>query len=209
VVAAALDLVEADGVGALSIRRVADTLGVRGPSLYHHFRNRAELVELVVDAAMEATLGEIDPAGLGRSWRNYLTRLAHAYRDVLRRHRGLASLMAQHRLPSGPSGLAIYDATLSVLLKAGFSPRDALAVYVGVCNHVLSSVQREGETGDLVWSMDELGRVAMAINEGTKRYPALTDVAGETLRLTHDDLFTHTLTALLTGYERLVPSPSR
>jgi hypothetical protein len=52
--------------------------------------------------------------------------------------------------------------------------------------------------------MDELGRVAMAINAGTKRYPALTEVAGETLRLTHDDLFTHTLTALLTGYERLV-----
>lgn len=197
---AAFELVDREGPEALSIRRLADQLGVRGPSLYYHFRNKAELVDLVVDAALEATLGQVDAAGLGRSWRRWLERLARAYRDILREHRGLASLIAQ-RLPNGPNGLAIYDATLGVLLDAGFSPADALAVYVGVCNYVLSAVQRElPDDPESVWTMEELARLGVAVAEKPGSYPALAAVANEALRLRADGLFDHGLRALLDGY---------
>lgn len=88
IVAAARRLLEADGPEALTMRRVGDELGIRAPSLYKHFRNKAELETAILEDALEEiglasheALRSRDPLGeLLRTYRRYGTSHPHLYR---------------------------------------------------------------------------------------------------------------------------------
>ena len=62
IIAAASALVDAEGLEALSMRRLATELGVQGPSLYNHFATKAEIVDAVADAVAE----QVDLSVFGR-----------------------------------------------------------------------------------------------------------------------------------------------
>src|SRR3954451_12260378 len=83
IVEAASALVDAEGLAAVTVRRLATELGVRGPSLYNHFATKAEIVDAVADAGG----GQVDVSAVGRyDWREALRRWAQSYHAVLSAH---------------------------------------------------------------------------------------------------------------------------
>lgn len=88
---AALAIIDADGLEAFSVRRLADELGVTGPSIYHHFGSKAELIAQVAELALSSAW---EPRGEGDSWQDWLRASAHALRAALVRHPALVPLSA-------------------------------------------------------------------------------------------------------------------
>ena len=88
-VEAALPLVDEVGIDGLSMRALADRLGVKAASLYWHLRDKEQLLELLAEALLDRV--EI-PEGL-RGWRAEVTAASEALTDVVRRHRSAASVV--------------------------------------------------------------------------------------------------------------------
>ena len=106
-VAAALAVADAEGLAAVSMRRVAGDLGSGTASLYRYITNRDELVDLMIDAAHgEDPLPE--PAG---DWRAGLAAVAHALRATLLRHTWLAGELTG-RPSLGPNSLRRSESAL-------------------------------------------------------------------------------------------------
>lgn len=82
VLAAALQVVDQEGLAALSMRRLGKALGVEAMSLYRHVSNK----EAVLDGVYEAVLRDIQMPPLTDTWRDDLKALVHAFRDALYRH---------------------------------------------------------------------------------------------------------------------------
>jgi TetR/AcrR family tetracycline transcriptional repressor len=115
VLQAGLQLVDREGVDALTMRRLGKELGVEAMSLYGYVANKQDLLDGVVDCVY----GEIRPAtGALGSWSEQLRAAARQFRLVLLRHPNMVGLLAK-RLASGDGGLALVEAMLADLLEAG------------------------------------------------------------------------------------------
>ncbi|HSA48854.1 MAG TPA: TetR/AcrR family transcriptional regulator [Yinghuangia sp.] len=132
IVAAALALVDAEGLDAVSTRRLATELGVSGPALYNHFATKDELIDAVVDSV----LGEVDvdvlrPSGIpdGRAWQEPVAAWARSYRAALAAHPNVVPALAPGP-GRRPNALRMADAVFGVLIAAGW-PR-AQATRIGV-----------------------------------------------------------------------------
>ena len=121
VLAAAVALVDAEGLKALTMRRLAADLGVEAMSLYYHLPNKDALLSGLVDAV----IGEIDGAVSGfdgTDWRASLRHRFLAARTVMLRHPWAPALFSSR--PTIPTDLyAYYDAIVATLVGAGFSYR--------------------------------------------------------------------------------------
>jgi AcrR family transcriptional regulator len=127
VVAEALAVIAQDGVQALTMRRLAASLGVVPGALYRHVRNKQRLQDLVLDNVLAEVDVHLDPS-LG--WNDQLMVLAHRLRQVLEDHPGVAGIL-KARDPLGPHSLALAEAFLGPLRAAGFADREAgLAFFV-------------------------------------------------------------------------------
>src|SRR5438034_8475951 len=84
IVTTALALIDAEGLAALSTRRLAAELGVSGPSLYNHFTTKDELLDAVADTI----IAQVDVSALatGTDWRTGLLDWARSYRAALAAH---------------------------------------------------------------------------------------------------------------------------
>jgi AcrR family transcriptional regulator len=125
IIDAAAALVDAEGLEAVSVRRLATELGVQGPSLYHHFANKAEILEAVADAAV----AQVDVSAFGTyPWCEALRRWARSYHTVLGAHPNVVPLLA-HGPGRRPATLAMADIVYGALVDAGWSP--ARATHIG------------------------------------------------------------------------------
>jgi TetR/AcrR family tetracycline transcriptional repressor len=124
VVAAALKVVEQDGGDALTMRRVADEIGVSASALYGYVASKEELVQLV----LEQIVDEIPVPPARGDWRDILRGFAREMLAVFKRHPGVAGLTLG-RVPFGPSMVAGAERMLAVLRAAGVP--DQVAAYVG------------------------------------------------------------------------------
>ncbi len=130
---AAIRVADRGGAEAITMRRVAQELGVEAMSLYHHVPNKDAILDGVVDAVFAAI--ELPRPGDG-DWRAAIRARAGSARAVLSRHSWALGLIDSRRRP-GPATLRHHDAVLGVLREAGFSlPMAAHAVslvdsYVG------------------------------------------------------------------------------
>ncbi|BCJ30988.1 TetR/AcrR family transcriptional regulator [Actinocatenispora sera] len=114
---AALRIADAEGVEALSMRRLGRELGVEAMSLYHHVPDKAAIVAgLAGRVFAEVTVPTADPAA---DWRTVLGRLLWSLRGTLLRHPGALPAVATHEVTAGP-GLALYEAAMRLLHDAGF-----------------------------------------------------------------------------------------
>jgi AcrR family transcriptional regulator len=116
VLSGALAVADADGVAALTIRSLAEHLGVKPMALYHHVANKSEIIDGIVDLVFS----EIELPAVGGSWRTEMERRARSAREVLRRHPWAIGLL-QSRTSPGPGTLRHHDAVLGTLRQAGFS----------------------------------------------------------------------------------------
>lgn len=111
---AALHIVDTEGLDALSIRRLGEALKVNGASLYHHFKNKDEILIGVTQLALAAVTA---PRTEGQSWRTWLPLNAYRTRHALVSHPELIPLMLR-RVPLG-IGLSEVESSVERLLSEG------------------------------------------------------------------------------------------
>lgn len=121
IVAAALDILRTEGLGKVTMRRIAATLDTGPASLYVYIKNTEDLHAQILDALL-APLATPD-RGRGR-WQSRLKRLLIRYMDVLFAHPEIAR-MAMSTLPSGPNYLHLGEAILALLAEGGVPDRQA------------------------------------------------------------------------------------
>jgi AcrR family transcriptional regulator len=122
----ALDLVDEEGLSALSMRRLAARLGVEAMSLYHHVRDKADLL----DALEGAVLGGLH-MNLRGDWRAMVGGMARALRSALLAHPNVVPLVAT-RPVRAPEALEPIGRAWAALTTAGFSHRDAEKIIISV-----------------------------------------------------------------------------
>jgi TetR/AcrR family tetracycline transcriptional repressor len=140
VVAAAIEIIDAEGLDALTMRRVGEHLGVAAMSLYRHVDGRAPLLAAVVDELVSRVLVELAP---GTTWPVAVTRLAAAYRSMLLAHPHAVPLLAVHPVDV-ETGLGLMSGVLARFAAAGIDQDQALTVVqtvvVFTLGHALAEV---------------------------------------------------------------------
>jgi AcrR family transcriptional regulator len=171
---AAIALADRTGVGALSMRKVGDAVGVEAMSLYHHVANKDNLLDGMVDAIyaeIELPLDEPD-------WKEAMRRRASSAHEVLRRHRWATALMESRARP-GIQNLRHHDGVVGILRRAGFSVELAGHAYALLDSFVYgfaiqeSSLPFETDTG-----ASELAQ-AMRDEGVLEQYPYLAEFITE------------------------------
>jgi AcrR family transcriptional regulator len=151
----AISIADAEGLGALSMRRVADELGVGTMSLYTYVPAKAELLDLMLDT----TYAELANAGVGPDWRARLAARARADWELYRRHPWILAV-ARVRGVLGPNEMDAYEAALAAVADLGLAAREMdasvslLAAYVrGAALAANEAVEAERVTGqsDEAW----------------------------------------------------------
>ena len=116
VLAGAIALADTGGVAALTIRSLAQHLGVKPMTLYYYVANKSEILDAIVDVVFS----EIDLPTVEGDWRAEIRLRATSARQVLRRHSWAIGLLESRTTP-GPATLRHHDAMLGTLRGAGFS----------------------------------------------------------------------------------------
>jgi AcrR family transcriptional regulator len=109
-------LADAGGIGSLTMRKLAQELGVEAMSLYHHVAGKDD----ILDGMIDIVFGEIELPATGTDWKTAMRRRAHSARTALSRHPWATSLMESRTAP-GPATLRHHDAVIGCLRRAGFS----------------------------------------------------------------------------------------
>jgi AcrR family transcriptional regulator len=120
----AIALAQREGLESLTMRRLADQLGVGAMTLYHYVPNKQALLDGMVDIVF----GEIDLPATDGDWRTELHRRALSTREALNRHRWAVGLMESRTTP-GPNSLRLHNAVLGCLREAGFSIETTIQAY--------------------------------------------------------------------------------
>jgi AcrR family transcriptional regulator len=145
ILAAAIAIADADGLEALSMRRLGGALGVEAMSLYHHVANKDALLDGITDLA----LSDVELPGPGGDWRAGVRTIARSTHEALMRHPWAAALMLSRTIPSR---FRYMEALLGNLRSGGLSAAQTDHAY-----HALDSYI----AGFTLW------QVGLAIDEGS------------------------------------------
>ena len=166
---AALAMLDEEGIDALSMRRLAERLGVGTMTLYGYFRGKQELLDAAVGAAAaDFTFTPPQEGGL----RDRLRAHQRAVREVLARHPSLPQLRARQALVQ-PAAFRMSDPAMQMLLDAGFPPDEAARAFRVLFVYVLGSMlfgpreltadeQRSIKAGLLLLPEDEFPAITAA-----------------------------------------------
>jgi TetR/AcrR family tetracycline transcriptional repressor len=195
----AVALLDEAGFDGLTMRRLAERLGIRAASLYNHVRDKDELLALVADELA----GEIRQFDSRAPWREQLAAVAWDYRRVLLGHRDAARVLAATP-PLGPNRLRTIEQLLDVLCCAGFDDTEAAdAAYVlntYVVGFILDETQALPARDQQADELRELGtRWYRALPP--ERYPRLVALAEHLFAPTMEQRFEFGLATLLDGLE--------
>ncbi|WP_454196107.1 TetR/AcrR family transcriptional regulator [Nocardia sp. Marseille-Q1738] len=136
IITAAVEILDAEGLESLSMRKLGAKLGAGATSLYWYVANKEELLELVLDQFW-GMVQTPDPEQA--SWRELLTAFAYSLRATIRAHPWMASLVGQ--LPSiGPNSLQLSDRLRRAFVQAGFRGVDIYLAGGTVMGFVLGQV---------------------------------------------------------------------
>lgn len=135
----ALALLEQQGPGALSMRRLADRLGVAPNALYTHVRGKADLIDGLIDQVYAGLTLQPDPTG---DWTQQLATLSQEIREHLLTHPAVVPYALQ-RPGLGPHGLRLGEAIYNVLRPAGFSDQAVVGTVYALLTYILGFVALE------------------------------------------------------------------
>jgi TetR/AcrR family tetracycline transcriptional repressor len=123
IVEAALRLAQRVGVERLTMRALADELGVTTMAPYRHIKNKDALIQTVADTV----LGRVVVRDDGRQWDVQLREVARANREEFAKYPGLVDYLTHHELL--PAGRRQMEDSIALLRAAGFAADDAQRVY--------------------------------------------------------------------------------
>lgn len=177
VIRTAVTVADEKGSAALTMRSIAEPLGVEAMSLYHHVAGREDILDGMVDAVFE----EIDLPPRDTDWKSAMRHRADSARTVLRRHPWAVGLMDSRKRP-GPATLRHHDAVLGTLRAGGFSVPMAAHAFSLIDSYLYGFVIQE--LGLPFSGSDELEEVAGAIlsEMPADAYPHLAELVTEYAR---------------------------
>jgi AcrR family transcriptional regulator len=148
IVAAAIDIADRDGLAAMSMRRVADALGVGAMTLYRYVPGKGELLDVMLDTVY----GELPHRQVEGDWRAKLDNVARENRDLYLRHPWLLQV-ATSRPPLGPHLMAKYEYELAAVEGIGLSDVEMDAAVTLVTGYVHGAVRAAVEAAQVIqWS---------------------------------------------------------
>ena len=203
VLGAAVALADEGGVDALSMRKLAQELGVVPMALYKHVSNKDELLDGMVDVVV----GEIDPPARGTDWKTAIRQRVLSARSALLRH-PWASRVIESRADPTPTVLEYMDSMIGMFRAGGFS--------IDLTHHTMHAMGSRllGFTQELYDDSVDLDPEATAvmIQQMAGKYPHITELV---MAISHDEAsvvgqgcddqfeFEFALDLLLEGLERL------
>ncbi|MFC9792465.1 TetR/AcrR family transcriptional regulator C-terminal domain-containing protein [Streptomyces sp. NPDC057695] len=213
IVAAALRLADTEGLHALTMRRVATTLGVSTMGLYRHVPGKPELVRLMTDAAC----GEVPLGPVPGHWRTALEQGARWLRDVYSRHPWLAHAMASYTRPvATPHAMAYTEWMLRALRGTPLGPEQKLHTHLAIFAYVQglsmaddleAQARQDSGISDSEWMEQNEPRFDAIQSAGS--YPELASVArGDGFGLDLRTLFEFGLGRTLDGIAALIDETS-
>jgi AcrR family transcriptional regulator len=206
VLRAAIDLADEQGIDALSMRKLGQTLGVEAMSLYNHAANKDEILDGIVDLV----IAEIEVVPPETGWQAQLRAQILAARRVLLRHPWAARVL-ESRSDAGPAAMAYLETIVGILRGAGFS--------LDTTHHAMHALGSRvfGFEQELFDEMGESGpspeEAAVLSGEMAERFPYITELA---MAVSHegglggcdDDVeFAFGLDLILDGLERYRDRP--
>jgi AcrR family transcriptional regulator len=199
----AVAIADQAGLRALTMRSLAQALGVKPMSLYHYVANKTEILDGVVDVVFS----EIELPAAGGDWRSEIRRRAMSARRVLRLHSWSIGLLESRTTP-GPATLRHHDAMLGTLRGAGFPVAMTAHAYALLDSYIYGFAVQEAALP--FEGPDTLAAVAepMMRHLPADTYPHLTELAAEHIvRPGYDfgDEFEFGLKLILDGLNRLIP----
>ncbi|MCU7822001.1 TetR/AcrR family transcriptional regulator [Kitasatospora sp. DSM 101779] len=210
IVRAAVGLLDADGVQAFSMRKLAAALDVTPMSVYWYVDNKDELLELALDEAFGDM--RIPPLGDGDDWRAHLRLLAHEYRRCLHEHPWAAQLAGQF-LALGPNSLFFSTSAIGAIRRTGLTGEQLGGALGLVLQFVYGFALAESQWLQRVRASglheDELNRVVRGVAErADARFLDNADLLPPTeeggLRASRDSQFEAGLAIALAGIDATV-----
>ena len=201
VLQAAVRRADEGGIESLSMRKLGQELGVEAMALYHHFANKDDLVDSMVDLVF----GEIELPPTGGDWRTAMRQRAIAVRDALQRHRWAIGLMESRRRP-GPANLRHHDAVIGSLRAGGFDIAMAAHAYSLLDSYIygfaLTKMNLPFETSDDVAEVAESMLEPFPADE----YPYMVEILTDHVMkpgYDYGEEFEYGLDLILNGLERV------
>jgi AcrR family transcriptional regulator len=196
IAATALDLLDRDGIDALSMRKLADELGVGTMTLYGYFRSKTELLDAVIDAS-------VSEAGLTAdgTWRERATALARGMRAYLERHPALVQIRLRQTM-TRPRQFAVTEQVVRALVDAGLERDEAARAFRLIFTYVFGYVAFSPDTAaDRARDDVRTSLAALPPDE----YPLLTSMVDEAVAAAAgDEQFDFGLGLILDGVEARV-----
>jgi AcrR family transcriptional regulator len=137
-VAAAVAIIDNEGLEALTVRRLATELGVAPMTVYSYVRGKEEILDLVVD---RVAADIVVPPTEG-DWRERARELAHSLRAALLAHPDGARLISERPITS-PNAFRLFDAGLGIFRSTGFRDREAVDAYFAFGNYVMGCAAQD------------------------------------------------------------------
>ncbi len=192
IVDAAIALLDDEGVGGMTMRRLAERLGSGPTTLYWHVRTKDD----VIDLALDAIFGEVAvPAGAGQPWQAETRALIIGWRAAMLRHPWSAALIGRPML--GPNVLRRTEFLHAALARAGFTGTDLIAAAHALANYVIGSALTQS-TWHQVQAPGAQEAADEHVRERAESYPTLAANLGP-----HDEdmTFGRGLDLLIAGLE--------
>jgi TetR/AcrR family tetracycline transcriptional repressor len=205
IVREALALLREDGAGALSMRRLANRLGVAPNALYTHVRGKADLVDGLIDQVYAGLELDPDPAG---DWPEQLAAISRDVRAQLLAHPAVVPL-ALRQPGLGPNSLRLGEAIYRVLRSAGFPDQAVVGIVYAMLTSILGFVALEiPRAGTDPQTSDEFVRrlhgFFAALPGG--EFPHTVELAPLLARISTEDQFEFGIRIFLAGLETQRPA---
>ncbi|OWV76924.1 TetR family transcriptional regulator [Rhizobium sp. R339] len=165
IVTTAVELLDAEGIDGLTMRRLADRLGSGAMSLYWHVENKEKVFDLALDSVLEYRVSE--PAG-SQDWRGEIVQMLEDWRANMLRHPWSASLLPRRAL--GPNILARLERLNKILSGAGVAEADLNVAIWSLWNYVIGATVTRANF-DL--SQEDRAAAQERLTDLGERYPAL------------------------------------
>ena len=173
VLAGAVAVADSGGIAGLTIRSLAEQLGVKPMSVYHHVANKDEILDGIVDIVFS----QIELPSANGEWRAEISRRARSARAVLRQHPWAIGLLETRTNP-GPATLRHHNAVLGALRSGGFSVELTAHAYALLDSFVYGFALQEATLPFEDQSVEEVAAPMMAAFESGE-YPHLLELVTE------------------------------
>ncbi|MER5973204.1 TetR/AcrR family transcriptional regulator [Streptomyces sp. NPDC002055] len=207
IVTAAVEVADAEGLAAVSMRRVSTELGVGTMSLYRYVPGKAELLDLMLDRVQAESLAADPPRAA--DWRATVGLLARSHRELFHRHTWLIEVN-EARSALGPSTLRGLELCLTGLRSMGLSGPETISVIIavqsfatGIARMEIQSAQAAEETGVSHEEFWEGQRPFLERAMQSGQFPHMATLSEDTFSQDFDH-FGFGLERLMDGLEALV-----